>query len=172
MYENTKLSIGKPNSKLLYVYNHDKSILHYTAVSALSFLKEVKISQSTLTSHLASGKALVGKFTLSRELYPGVENQLIDITDLSQLIAEGKKEQNIVRLTNPETRQKMLDSNPQKVSITLIDIQTGKEYSFVSLAKASKFTRSFASNNFRYIGINKLSYLKSGESYKGFLVKK
>jgi hypothetical protein len=81
-------------------------------------------------------------------------------------------EQNIVRLTNPETRQKMLDSNLQKVSITLIDIETGKEYSFVSLAKASKFTRSFASNNFRYIGINKLSYMKSGESYQGFLVEK
>lgn len=104
MDENTKLSIGKANSKPLY--NHDKSILHYTAVSTVSFLQKVQTSQSTLRNYLASGKALVGKFVFSREFYPGVEIQLMDSTDLSELIAEGKTEQNLVRLTNPETKKK------------------------------------------------------------------
>jgi len=198
MDENTKLSIGKANSKPLY--NHDKSILHYTAVSTVSFLQKVQTSQSTLRNYLASGKALVGKFVFSREFYPGVEIQLMDSTDLSELIAEGKTEQNLVRLTNPETKKKMLDSNHQKMSITLIDIETKKEYFFVSLNRASNFTRSFSLNktrdgkfvisrvagviktgeicnfpslnNERYISLPKLMEMKSGDSYKGFIVRR
>jgi hypothetical protein len=170
--ESTKLQIDIANSKPLYVYNKNKTILHFVSDSSLAFLKEVQMSYSTLATYLANGKAMHGKFIFSRELLPGVEVQLMGSSDLSELITEGKIEQILVHITSPETREKILNSNTQKKSITLIHVESGEEYYFVSLSSASRFTRSFALNNASYIGINKLSDMKSGDSYKGFLVRK
>lgn len=160
MEENTKLAIGKANSIPIYVYNQDKSILLYSAPSTWSFLREVKMAHNTLSTHLASGEALYGKFVFSRELIQGAVISLMDVNELSQILADARALQNIQNLPHPN------------VSTTLIDNETGKEYLFNSLVNASKFTKSFALNNSRYIAQSKLSNMKSGDSFKGWTVRK
>jgi hypothetical protein len=63
MDENTKLSIKKSNSKPLYIYNHDKTILYYISESSAPILQEFKLCKHTLWKHLTSGAALYGKLT-------------------------------------------------------------------------------------------------------------
>ncbi len=158
MDENTKLSIKKSNSKPLYIYNHDKTILYYISESSAPILQEFNLCKHTLWRHLASGVALYGKLTISKELLPGVTMKLLDIKELAEILAEGKSTSNLNYKSN------------QKISITLIDNETNKEYFFASLRSASKFTKSFDLNNSRYIGMDKIVKMKSGESYKGWIV--
>lgn len=67
MRGSTKLAIGKANSKPLYLYYPDKSVLHYIATSIWSFQKEFKMTYNTISKYLASGEALFGRFVFSRE---------------------------------------------------------------------------------------------------------
>lgn len=160
MAETTKLSIKTALSKPLYVYNHDKSILHHTAQFSSSFLKEINMSKSTLFKYLASGEALYGKLIFSRELLPGVDLNLMDTKNLSQILAEGRS------ATIPNYK------SPRQISITLIDFETQKECFLGSLRSASNFTKSFAPNDLRYIGKDKLVKMNSGDLYKGWIVRK
>jgi hypothetical protein len=160
MEENTKLAIGKANSVPIYVYNQDKSILHYSATSTWSFLREVKMAHNTLSTYLANGEALHGRFVFSKELIQGAVISLMDVKELSQILADARALQKIKNLPHPN------------VSTTLIDNETGKEYLFNSLISASKFTKSFALTNSRYIAQSKLSCMKSGDSFKGWTVRK
>lgn len=158
MDEKTKLSIKKSNSKPLYIYNHDKTILYYIGESTVTICKEFKLCKHTLFKHLTSGVALYGKLTISKELLPEVTIKLLDIKELVGILAEGKSTLNLNYKSN------------KKISITLIDNETKKKYFFASLRSASKFTKSFELNNSRYIGMDKLITMKSGESYKGWIV--
>lgn len=158
MDEKTKLSIKKSNSKPLYVYNHDKTILYYISESSAPILKEFKLCKHTLWKHITSGVALYGKLIISKELLPEVSIKLLDIEELVEILAEGKSTLNLNYKSN------------KKVSITLIDNETKKEYFFASLRSASRFTKSFELTNSRYIGMEKLMSMKSGESYKGWIL--
>jgi len=84
----------------------------------------------------------------------------MDVKELSQILADARALQKIKNLPHPN------------VSTTLIDNETGKEYLFNSLISASKFTKSFALTNSRYIAQSKLSCMKSGDSFKGWTVRK
>lgn len=158
MAETTKLSIKKSNSKPLYIYNHDKTILLYISESSAPILQEFKLSKHTLWKHINSGVSLYGKLVISKELIPGVTSKIVDIKELVESIAEEKSISNLNYKSN------------QKISITLIDSETKKEYNFASLRSASRFTKPFALDSSRYIGMDKLIKMKSGESYKGWIV--
>src|SRR5439155_16625394 len=85
--ENARLLIGKARSKRLYVYNFEGTVLLYISDSALSFTREVNISKNVVFTTLASGKPMLGKLTLSRELLQNVETILMNAEDLKELIA-------------------------------------------------------------------------------------
>jgi hypothetical protein len=80
-----------------------------------------------------NGPSVHRKIGVSKELLPGVTTKLLDIKELVEILAEGKSTSNLNYKSN------------QKISITLIDNETKKEYFFASLRSASKFTKSFPS---------------------------
>jgi len=74
------------------------------------------MAHNTLSTHLASGEALYGKLEFSRELIQGAVISLMDVNELSQILADARALQKIQNLPHPN------------VSTTLIDNETGKEY--------------------------------------------
>jgi NADH-ubiquinone oxidoreductase chain 3 len=160
MDENTKLSIKKANSKPLYVYNEDKTILLHISDSSAPILAEFNLCKHTLWKYITNGEALYGKLIFSKDLLSEATVRLTDIQELAQILAEGKLSLNLQNKPN------------QKISITLIDNETNKEYLFDSLRSASKFTKSFGPSNSRYIGKDKIIKMKSGEFYKGWVMRR
>nr|YP_008082043.1 GIY-YIG endonuclease family protein [Rhizoctonia solani]AGK45420.1 GIY-YIG endonuclease family protein [Rhizoctonia solani] len=158
MPESTKLSIRKSNGRPVFVFNHDKTVLLFVAESANSFMKEFNLCRQTFFKYLASEKALFGLFIFSNDILPGVTTKLMDSSELLNALIEGKS------AMFPDMK-----SN-QKISVMLIDIESKKEFNFDSLRSASKFTKTFDSNKLRYIGMDKLTKMNSGDSYKGWIL--
>jgi group I intron endonuclease len=158
MPESTKLSISKSNGRPVFVFNHDKTVLLFVAVSANSFIKEFNLCKETFFKCLASEKALYGLFILSYDTLPGVITKLMDSSELLNALTEGKS------AMFPDMK-----SN-QKISVMLIDTVSQKEFNFDSLRSASKFTKTFDSNKLRYIGMDKLTKMNSGDMYKGWIL--
>jgi len=121
------------------------------------------MSYNTISKYLVTGEALFDRFVFSRELIPGVLTSMMDVREIRRILDEQRtlnKIKNLPQLGRP------------KVLTTLIDIETGKEYFFDSLVSASKFTKAIALNNTRYIPTSTLSCLKTGDSYKGWTLRK
>ena len=55
------------NSKALYFYNRDKSILYFSTTQQKDFISKLNISHFTFTKHLTKGTYYLGKYLFLRE---------------------------------------------------------------------------------------------------------
>jgi hypothetical protein len=73
---------GGSNSKSLYMYNRDKTILYYYSYQQNNFIKYLKIHFETLKKHLNNNTYYLGKYFFSRTLIETAIISNITLTDL------------------------------------------------------------------------------------------
>jgi hypothetical protein len=66
------------NTKSLYMYNRDKSVLYFSSVQQIDFIRKLGISHATFTRHLNAGTYNLGKYLFLRE--PVLTAKIKDIT--------------------------------------------------------------------------------------------
>lgn len=132
------------NSKPVFIYNTDLSVLLYTSKSGIDLCKEISISISisislpTVSRYSTSGKVLYGKFILSSRLKQGVDMFLMEADDISELLSEGR------RLQKKDTAY--TNRGAVKVKLTDLDHPDKPSFIFGSMTEASKFRYSYGGN--------------------------
>lgn len=85
------------NSKTLYMYNRDKSILYHSSTQQLDFITKLNIAHTTFTKHLNNGTYYLGKYFFSRELVHTAKNLNMTLSDLTVKLQKDRVKFNKVK---------------------------------------------------------------------------
>jgi hypothetical protein len=107
------------NSKPLYMYNRDKTILYYYSLQQKDFIKELKIHFETFKKHLNKGTYYLGKYSFSRELIKTANISDISLTELVLKLEKERIKYNKNKPVNANSRTILLTSinNPKEVKV-------------------------------------------------------
>jgi hypothetical protein len=98
----------------------------------------------TICSYQNSGKALYGKLVFSRELIETAKSLTVfDVNAMNEFLTQARTDQKVAHISSEATRVKILNSNMQKISVTLTDLTNADKptHTFPSIAKAQNFTK-------------------------------
>ena len=119
------------NSKELYMYNRDKSILYFGSLQQIDFIRNLNIHHTTLMKHLKKGTYYLGRYSFSRNLYLNANKLNMSLLDLALKL---EKERKIFNKNKPV--------NCLSIRVTLED-SNNKENTilFFSLSKCVSFLK-------------------------------
>jgi hypothetical protein len=144
------------NSKPLYMYNRDKSVLYHSSTQQLDFIKQLNIAHTTLTKHLKNGTYYLGKYSFSRELVFTARCLNLSLADLTVQLQKDRIKFN---------KNKPLNSSSKP--ILLIDpTNSCNNKEFVSLGKCVDYMKGLglpASQKTLTKNVN------TGKLYNGFI---
>ena len=144
------------NSKPLYMYNRDKSILYHSSTEQLDFIKQLNIAHSTFTKHLENGTYYLGKYSFSRELVPTAKNLGMTLSDLTLQLQKDRVKFN---------KDKPVNSNSKPV--LLIDPTNNfNNKKFVSLGQCVDYLKGLG------LSVSQKTLIKNvntGKLYNGFI---
>lgn len=118
------------NARSLYLYNRDLSILYYSSIKQIDFIKHINVHHTTFTKHLKNGTFYLGKYVFTREIVSTALDQRMNLTELSQMLAKDRVKFNKI---------KPLGKN--SVCVNLVDISTNKNHNFKSLGSCVEFLK-------------------------------
>jgi hypothetical protein len=119
------------NSKELYMYNRDKTILYFGSTQQIDFIRNLNIHHSTLMKHLKNNTYYLGKYLFSRELYLNARKVNISLLDLALKLESDRKIFNINKPLNSLSKRVLLENIKNKDDIIL----------FFSLSKCVAFLK-------------------------------
>lgn len=147
------------NSKALYMYNRDKTILYYCSSQQKDFINNLNIHYMTFSKHLKNNTYYLGKYSFSRELILTAKDANISILDLGLKLQKDRiifnKNKPIIR----ESRGILLTSvkNPNNIKIL---------YGFRSCINYLSKERGYPCTRETLI-----KYINNGKPYKGYVCK-
>ena len=167
------------NSKALFMYNRDKSILYYfTIQSALKdFISKLNISHFTFTKHLAKGTYYLGKYLFTSEKVNTAKLELMTLPEIALMLNRDRVK--LGSLFSPAgkalpiglggklpNREKPV--NNLSKAIVLIDVLNNDKLLFESLEQCVKFLKSKGFSAAQEILVKRMN---TDQSYKGYIVK-
>ena len=147
------------NSKALYMYNRDKTILYYCSSQQKDFINNLNIHYMTFSKHLKNNTYYLGKYSFSRELVLTAKDANISILDLGLKLQKDRiifnKNKPIIR----ESRAILLTSikNPNNIKIF---------YGFRSCINYLSKEKGYSCTRETLI-----KYINNGKPYKGYVCK-
>ena len=144
------------NSKPLYMYNRDKSILYHSSTQQLDFITKLNIAHTTLTKHLNNGTYYLGKYYFSRELVHTAKNLNFTLSDLTLQLEKDRIRFNKVKPLNSLSKPiLMIDPNNNL---------NNKE--FLSLGQCIEYLRRLG---LPVTQQTLIKYVNTGKLYKRFI---
>jgi GIY-YIG catalytic domain len=146
------------NSKELYMYNRDKSILYYHSLQQIDFIRNLNIHYTTLMKHLKNNTYYLGKYSFSSQLILNAKKTDISLLDLALKLEKDRKIFNKNKPLNSLSRRVILEDLNNKDDIIL----------FFSLGKCITFLRG---KGFKADQRTLVKSIKLGLPYFGFYCK-
>jgi hypothetical protein len=147
------------NSKSLYMYNRNKTILYYSSIQQKDFINNLNIHIETIKKHLKNGTYYLGKYSFNRELIITAKNSNISIFNLA------------LRLQNE--RIKFNKNKPVFSNSNVILLICAKDYNdrkiFYGIRPCIKFLRF--NKGFPCTKETLIKYIEKGKPYHGYLCK-
>ena len=152
--------VGNPsgsNSKSLYMYNRDKTVLYYYSTQQSDFIKNLKIHFSTFKKHLEKGTYYLGKYSFSREYIKTAKISNISVLNLVLKLEKERTKYN---------KNKPIISESYIIRLREINKPTETKifYGYRTCIKFLKNEKGLAASKETLI-----KYMKKGEPYKGYL---
>jgi hypothetical protein len=128
---------GKPpgasgsNAKSLFMYNRDCSILYYSSLKQIDFIRELGIHHTTFTKHLNNKTFYLGKYLFSKEFIDTAQKVDLSMFDLLNMLEKDRVKFNINKPVNSLS-----------TSVVLIDASTQEKLFFLSLGSVLRFLRN------------------------------
>lgn len=118
------------NAKSLFMYNRDCSILYYSSLKQIDFVRELGIHHTTFTKHLNNKTFYLGKYLFSKEFIDTAQKVDLSRFDLLNMLEKDRVKFNINKPVNSLS-----------TSVVLIDTSTQEKLLFLSLGSALRFLR-------------------------------
>jgi Cytochrome C and Quinol oxidase polypeptide I/GIY-YIG catalytic domain len=147
------------NSKPLYMYNRDKTILYYYSSQEKDFINNLNIHYMTFNKHLNNNTYYLGKYSFSRKLVLTAKDANISIFDLALKL---QKDRIIFNKNKPITRESraiLLTSIKDPYNIKIL-------YGFRSCINYLTKEIGYPSTRETLI-----KYINNGKPYKGYVWK-
>lgn len=145
------------NSRPLYFYNRDKSILYFFTSQQKDFITKLNISHFTFTKHLEKGTYYLGKYLFSRERVSTARLSDMTLAEIALMLKRDRINFN---------QEKPINSLSK--AILLIDIVSKEEFLFESLGQCINFLKN---KGFSASQITLVKRLNTDLSYKGYICK-
>ena len=149
---------GGSNAKSLYMYNRDMSILYYSSLQQIDFIRKFNIHHTTFTKHLNNATYYLGKYLFSRE--PVLTAKIKDLNDLDLFLMLKKDRLKF-------NRSKPLTSSAKSVVLKEVN-DKNNIIMLASLAKCLEYLKN------KGISANQktlIKYINAGKSYQGYICK-
>jgi hypothetical protein len=145
------------NAKPLYMYNRDMSILYFSSLQQIDFIRKLNIHHTTFTKHLNNGSYYLGKYLFLREPVLTAKVKHMNDSDLFFMLGKDRLKFNKNKALNSLTKQ-----------VSLRNVDTNNTIVFASLGKSVEFLNNggLPANQ---ITLNK--YIKSEKAYHGYICK-
>lgn len=147
------------NSKPLYMYNRDKSILYYFSYQQNDFIKNLKIHFETFKKHLINNTYYLGRYSFSRALVETANISDISLMDLGLKLDKERINFNKNKPIKSESRTILLTSITEPLD-TFIFNGYRPCIKFLRNEKGIKTTRETL-----------IKYIKNGLPYNGYICK-
>jgi len=146
------------NTKGLYMYNRDMSILYYSSTQQIDFIRKLNIHHTTFTKHVNKGTYYLGKYLFLREPVLTARVEYKNEVELSSMLEKDRLKFN---------KNKPLHSLSKSVLITDIN-DTNNSIIVPSVDKCIEYLRNrgLVANRITFI-----KYINIGKPYKGYLCK-
>jgi hypothetical protein len=147
------------NSKSLYMYNRNKTILYYYSIQQKDFINNLNIHFETFKKHLKKGTYYLGKYSFSRELIKTAKNSNISIFNLA------------LRLQNERikfNKNKPVISNSKTILLICVKDDNDRKI-FYGVRPCIKFLRF--NKGFPCTKETLIKYIVKGKPYHGYLCK-
>jgi len=145
------------NAKPLFMYNRDKSILYYSSIQQVDFIRNLNIHHSTFQKHLKRESYYLGKYSFSRELVETAKMSKLTLFDLALKLEKDRIKFN---------KNKPLFSDSKTVKLTSIKDKNDIILSY-GLRPCIKYLRK--EKGLRCTRETLLKYIISGEPYMGYI---
>jgi hypothetical protein len=146
------------NSKRLYMYNRDMSILYFFSTQQIDFIRKLNIHHTTFSKHLENGTYYLGKYLFSR--VPVLTAKVKDMSDLDLMLM---LEKDRVKYN----KNKPLNSLSKPVILTDVD---NLENTIV-LPSLGKCVEYLQNKGLSASQVTLVKHINSGKAYCGYLCK-
>jgi Cytochrome C and Quinol oxidase polypeptide I/GIY-YIG catalytic domain len=147
------------NSKPLYMYNRDKTILYYFSYQQNDFIKNLKIHFETFKKHLNNNTHYLGRYSFSRVLIETAKISDMSLVDLGLKLDKERINYNRNKPIKSESWTILLTSISEPIE-TLI---------FKGYRPCTKFLRN--EKKIRATRETLIKYIKNGLPYNGYICK-
>uniref|UniRef100_UPI0030E0784B hypothetical protein n=1 Tax=Dematophora necatrix TaxID=2751867 RepID=UPI0030E0784B len=145
------------NSKALYFYNRDKSILYFFTTQQKDFISKLNISHFTFTKHLTKGTYYLDKYLFLREKISTARSSDMTLAEIALMLKRDRVRFNKEKPVNGSSK-----------AILFIDILSKDELLFESLGQCINFLKS---KGFSASQKTLVKRLNTDLSYKGYICK-
>ena len=145
------------NSKALFMYNRDQSILYYSTTQQKDFISKLSISHFTFTKHVTKGTYYLGKYLFTRESNNTARQSHMTLPEIALMLKRDRVKFN---------KEKPVNSSSK--AIILIDVQSKEEFFFESLGQCINFLKS---KGFSTSQVTLVKRLNTDQTYKGYICK-
>lgn len=146
------------NSKSLYMYNRDMTILYFFSTQQIDFIRKLNIHHTTFTKHLENGTYYLGKYLFSREAVLTAKVKDISDLDLALMLEKDRAKYNINKPVSSSSKPVILtDVNNLENTVVLPSLGKCVEYLQNKGLPASQVTL--------------VKHINLGKAYNGYLCK-
>lgn len=146
------------NTKSLYMYNRDTSILYYSSTQQIDFIRKFNIHHTTFTKHLDNATYYLGKYLFTREPVLTAKVKDLNSLELSSMLEKDRLKFNINKPLMSLAKPIVLTDANNKNDVIVLP----------SLGKCIEYlkNKSLPANQ-----ITLIKYINSGKSYHGYFCK-
>lgn len=146
------------NTKSLYMYNRDMSILYYSSTQQIDFIRKFNIHHTTFTKHLNNATYYLGKYLFTREPVLTAKVKDLNSLELSSMLEKDRLKFNINKPLMSLAKPIVLTDANNKNDVIVLP----------SLGKCIEYlkNKSLPANQ-----ITLIKYINSGKSYHGYFCK-
>ena len=146
------------NSKSLYMYNRDMTILYFFSTQQIDFISKLNIHHTTFTKHLEKGTYYLGKYLFSREAVLTAKVKDMSYLDLALMLEKDRTKYNIHKPVNSLSKAVIItDVNNLENTVVLLSLGKCLEY--------------FKSKGLSASQVTLVKHINSGKAYNGYLCK-
>lgn len=146
------------NSKSLYMYNRDMTILYFFSTQQIDFIRKLNVHHTTFTKHLENGTYYLGKYLFSREAVLTANVKDMSDLDLALMLEKDRAKYNINKPVNSLSKPVILtDVNNLENTVVLPSLGKCVEYLHNKGLPASQVTL--------------VKHINLGKAYNGYLCK-
>ena len=147
------------NTKSLYMYNRDMSILYYSSTQQIDFIRKFNIHHTTFIKHLNNATYYLGKYLFTREPVLTAKVKDLNYLELSSMLEKDRLKFNI---------NKPLMSLAKPIELTDANNKNNNIIILPSLGKCIQYLKNkgLPANQ-----VTLIKYINLGKSYHGYFCK-